>query len=121
MEEKESRMSSLEHGVSGKGRNRSRNVGSGNKRHDGNHCQTSIVQFTVLLLLQCGSINRREVNRREDDGGQGSSLGVVCAIGFGNDFGKEDQSDDLLLSCNYEMRNNIVIEYFEMFASSTKR
>lgn len=89
----------LEHGVSGKGRDGSRDVGGRRERHNSNHGKTSVVQFTVLLFLQCGGINRGKIDRREDDGRKGTSLGVVDSIGLGDDFGKEDQTDNLLLAC----------------------
>ena len=88
----------LEHWVSSKSRNGSRNVGGCAERHNSNHGQSSIVQFTILLDLHGGIIDRGKVNRWEDDGWGLSSLGVVGSVGFRDDFSKEDQANDLLLS-----------------------
>mmetsp|Transcript_3100 Transcript_3100/g.4130 ORF Transcript_3100/g.4130 Transcript_3100/m.4130 type:complete len:241 (-) Transcript_3100:27-749(-) len=88
----------LEHGVSGKGRDGSRDVVSGNEGHDGDHGKTSVVELTGLLGGDGSGINSREVNWGENNGRQGSSLGVVGSLRFGDKFGNEDGSDDLGLT-----------------------
>ena len=101
---------SLEHRVPGQGWDGSRDVGSGNKRHDGDHGKTSVVQFTVSLALHCGFIHAGEVDWRKNNGGKISSLCVVCSLRFGNDFSKEDGSNNLLLSCTSKRKQREVNE-----------
>ena len=88
----------LEHGVSCQNWNGSWDVGGSNEGHDGDHGQTSVVQFPVSLCLHCGFVNTGEIDRREDDSRKVSSLGVVGTAGLRDDFGKEDQSNNLLLA-----------------------
>mmetsp|Transcript_20987 Transcript_20987/g.31886 ORF Transcript_20987/g.31886 Transcript_20987/m.31886 type:complete len:175 (-) Transcript_20987:326-850(-) len=90
--------SNLEHGVSSKGRYGSRNIGGGAERNDCDHSKTSIVQFTVLLNLQLIILYGGEVNRRENNGGEVSSLGVVDSLGLRYKLGKKDGEVDLVLS-----------------------
>ena len=89
----------LKHWISHQQRNGSRNIGSGNKGHDGNHGQSSIVEFRVLSSLQ---LFRRhaigKTNGRKDNGGKRSSLCVVHIGRFRNDFGQEYCKDNLRLS-----------------------
>ena len=88
----------LEHGVSNKSRNRSRNVGSSNEGHDGNHGQTSVVQFTALLDLHLLWVRGSKVDWGEDNGGKVSSLCVVSSSVFGYNLSKENGEVDLSLA-----------------------
>jgi len=88
----------LESRVSNKGRDGSWDIVSGDERHDGDHGKTSVVELTVLLLLQSLGIDVREVNWRENNSGKGSSLGVVGGLRLSGDLGNEDGGKDLGLS-----------------------
>ncbi len=80
----------LEHGVSDKKRNRSRDVSGGNERHDCNHGKASIVEFAALLNLHFLRIRRCEINRWKNDCRHISSFGVVCSLCLSHEFGEED-------------------------------
>lgn len=60
----------LEHRVSNKCWDRSRNIGRSNKGHGGNHSQAPVVKFTTLLDFQLLGIIRGEVDWWENDGGK---------------------------------------------------
>jgi hypothetical protein len=90
----------LEHWVSGQSGNRSWDIGGSDERHDRDHGKTSVVQFSVLLNLHFAFVNTGEINRGEDNGGKSSALGVVGSLGLSDNLGKEDGSNNLLLSCN---------------------
>lgn len=75
-----------------------RTIVSGNEGHDSDHGESAVVQFSVLLDLQSFSAHAREVNWREDNGGEWSSLHVVSSFGFGSKLGNEDSGQDLSLS-----------------------
>jgi len=85
----------LEHGVASKSRDRSWDVGSSAERHDGDHSKTAVVELGILLLLECLGGDVGEVNRRENDSGQISALGVMRALDLCDDLGKEDGEVDL--------------------------
>lgn len=89
----------LEHWVTSKDRDSSWDVGCSNERHDGDHGKTSVIQFSVSLDLHCGFIDRSEVDWWEDNSWKVSSLCVVNPVGLADDLSKEDDSVNLLLSC----------------------
>jgi hypothetical protein len=91
-------LQNLESSVVGKSRYGSLNTNSREEGHDSNHSKTSVVKLSILLLLEGTSINSREVDSGEDNGGKGSSLGVVNSLGLGNELSNEDGSEDLGLS-----------------------
>jgi hypothetical protein len=91
-------IANLEHVKSSQGRDRSRDIVGGDEGHDSDHGKSSIVQFTALLDFQCFGVNSGKVNRRENNGGHGSSLHVVSSLTFGGKFGNEDCSQDLCLA-----------------------
>jgi hypothetical protein len=88
----------LEHGISGKGRNRSRNIGGSNKRHNSDHGKATVIQLSASLDLHRVFIDRSEVDWGEDNSWKFSAFGVVNSIGLADNFSKEERSVDLLLS-----------------------
>jgi len=94
----------LEHRVSDKKRNRARNVGSGDERHDRNHRKASIVEFTALLNLHFLRVRRCEIDRRENNRRHISSFSVVRSLGLGHKFGEKDGEVNLGLSWKYCQR-----------------
>jgi len=94
----------VESGKSRKCGDRPLDTVGGDESHDSDHCETSVVQFTGLLCLQCFGINSREVEFRENNFRGLSSLHVVSSLGFTGKFGNEDSSQNLSLS---SIRNGI--------------
>ena len=88
----------LEGRVANESGHRARNVGGSAEGHDGDHGETAVVELGGLLLLESLGVDAREVNRREDDGGEVAALSVVSAPGLGDELGEEDGEVDLLLS-----------------------
>jgi len=91
----------LEHWVSGKSWDRSWDVVGGDEGHDGNHGKTSVVELTVLLEGHGLGRNTGEIDWWEDDGWEGTSLGVMVTLGFGDELGNEDGEEDLGLSSSW--------------------
>ena len=88
----------LEGRVANEGRYGSRDIVGGDEGHDGDHGKTAVVELTVLLLGHGLGVDAREVNGRENNGGVGSSLGVVSSLGLGDHLGNEDGEKDLRLA-----------------------
>ena len=88
----------LEGRVANEGRYGSRDIVGGDEGHDGDHGKTAVVELTVLLLGHGLGVDAREINGRENNGGVGSSLGVVSSLGLGDHLGNEDGEKDLRLA-----------------------
>mmetsp|Transcript_22546 Transcript_22546/g.62903 ORF Transcript_22546/g.62903 Transcript_22546/m.62903 type:complete len:250 (+) Transcript_22546:78-827(+) len=88
----------LEHVESGEGWDGAWDGVGSDEGHDGDHGEASVVQFTVLLGLECGFADTGEVDWWEDDGWGGTSLHVVDSLALGGELGDEDGSEDLGLA-----------------------
>jgi hypothetical protein len=80
-------------------RDRSWDVVLREERHDSNLGKTSVVKLCVSLSLHGNITDTREVNLREDHGGEFSSLHVVSSlVTLRVKLGNEDGSQDLSLT-----------------------
>ena len=84
------RTPSLEGGVADEGRNGSRNVNRAEEGHDGDHGETSVVQFRDPLPLQGGRIDVGEIDGGEDHAGHVPALHVMSTLGFRDQLRDED-------------------------------
>lgn len=76
----------------------------GDERHDGDHGETAIVEFTGSLSLDGLGANVGKVNLGKDNFRQLASHHVVRLFDFRGDFGNQNGGKDLCLACGIDVK-----------------
>lgn len=83
----------------GQNRDRSWDIVFADERHDCNHGETAVVEFSRSLDFEGGLVDARKIDLGKDHLWEASTHHVVWLLGFSGDFGNEDSGDDLCLTC----------------------